>query len=84
MSGSDVSSFKTRLEAQSSDLGLDITRTAKNVNYLTNFTAYLSILILIFTLQVFLARKIFRKIWPSLYQINRHISKRVLKEVQNT
>ena len=41
MSRSVVSSFKH--EAQPSDLGLDTTRIANFVNYLRNFTVYLSI-----------------------------------------
>ena len=44
-------------EAQPSVLGLDRTRIANFVNYLKNFTVYLSIFILIFSLQVILAKK---------------------------
>ena len=49
-------------EAQPSVLGLDTTRIANFVNYFKNFTVYLSILTLIFSLQVTLAKKIGRKI----------------------
>ena len=49
-------------EAQPSVLGLDTTRIANFVNYLKNFTIYLSILTLLFSLQVILAKKISRKI----------------------
>ena len=59
-------------EAQPSVLGLDTTRIANFVNYLKNFTVYLSILTLIFSLPVILAKKIGRKIQLSLYQIYRH------------
>ena len=48
-------------EVQPSILGLDTTRTANFVKYL-KFTVYLSILTLIFSLQVTLAKKIGRKI----------------------
>ena len=58
MSRSVVSSFKTRGTAEC--LGLDTTRIANFVNYLENFTV--SILTLIFNLQVILAEKIGRKI----------------------
>ena len=43
-------------------LGLDTTRIANFVNHLKNFTVYLSIRTLIFSLQVLLAKKIGRKI----------------------
>ena len=56
-------------EAQPSVLGLDTTRIANCVNYLKNFTVNLFILTLIFSLQVILAKKIGRKLLPSLYQI---------------
>ena len=49
-------------EAQPSVLGLGITRIANFVNYLKNFTVYLPILALIFSLQVILAKRIGRKI----------------------
>ena len=58
MSRSVVSSFKHK--AQPSVLGLDTTRIANFLNYmyLKNFTVYVSILTLIFSIQVFLAKKI--------------------------
>ena len=59
-------------EAQSSVFGLDTRRIANFVNYLKNFTVYLSILTLIFSFQVILAKKIGHKIQRSLYQIYRH------------
>ena len=43
-------------------LGLDTTLIANFVNYLKNFTVYLSILTLIFSPQVILAKNIGRKI----------------------
>ena len=51
-------------EVQRSVLGLDTTRIANFVNYVKNFTVYLivSILTLIFSLQVILAENIGRKI----------------------
>ena len=49
-------------EAQPSVLRLDTTRIANFVNYLKNFNVYLSILTLIFSLQVILAKKISHKI----------------------
>ena len=60
MSGSVVSSFKTQGTAE-------CVRTCYNTDYefcelLKNFTAYLFILTLIFSLQVILAKKIGRKI----------------------
>ena len=48
-------------EAQPSVLGLDTTRMANFVNYL-KLTVYLSILALIFSIQVIFAEKIGRKI----------------------
>ena len=59
-------------EAQPSVLGLDTIRVANFVNYLKNFTVYLSILTLIFRLQVILAKKIGSEIYSNLYQIYRH------------
>ena len=41
-------------EVQPSVLGLDTTRISNFMNYLKNFTVYLSILTLIFSLQVIL------------------------------
>ena len=49
-------------EAQPSVLGLDTTRIANFVNYLKHFAVNVSILTLIFSLQVILAKKIGRKI----------------------
>ena len=49
-------------EAQPSVLGLDTKRMANFVNYLKDFSVYLSILIRIFSLQVILAQKIGHKI----------------------
>ena len=49
-------------EAQPSVLGLKTTRIANFVNYLKSFAVYLSILTLIFSLQVILSKKIGRKI----------------------
>ena len=51
-----------KYEAQPSVLGLGTARIANFVNYLRNFTVYLSILTLIFSPQVILAKKISRKI----------------------
>ena len=51
-------------EVQLSVLGLDTTRIANFVNYFKNFTVYLSILNMTFSLQVILAKKIGRKILP--------------------
>ena len=47
-------------EALPSVLGLDTTRIENFVNYLKSFTVYLSILTLIFSLQIILAKKIGR------------------------
>ena len=55
-----VSSFKTRGAA--GGLELDTTRIANFVNNLQTFTVCLSILTLIFSLQVILAKKSGRKI----------------------
>ena len=60
MSRSVVSSPKTL--GCASCLKLDTTRIENFVNYLKNFTVYLSILTLIFNLQVILAEKIGGKI----------------------
>ena len=49
-------------KAQPSVLGLDTAQIANFVNYFKNFTVYLSILTLIFSLQVILAKKIGCKI----------------------
>lgn len=49
-------------EAQPSILGLDTTRIVNCVNCSKKFTVYLSILTLIFSLQVMLAKKIGPKI----------------------
>ena len=49
-------------EVQPSVLGLDTTQIANFVDYLKNFTVYLSILTLVFSRQVILAKKIGRKI----------------------
>ena len=70
MSRSVESSFETRGTAKC--LGLDTAQIVNFVNTLKNFTVYLSIFILIFSLQVILAKKIGRKILQSLNQIYRH------------
>ena len=49
-------------EVQPSVLGLDTTQITNFVNYLKNFTVYLSILTLVFSWQVILAKKIGGKI----------------------
>ena len=49
-------------EAQPSVLGLDTIRIVHFVNYLKNLTVYLSILTLVFSLQVILVKKTGRKI----------------------